>query len=148
MSLKERQKAIRDIISKYEVEGQAELIELLLAKYNLETNQAAISRDLRSMGINKRKVNGRLIYDLDEGNISKKILQLAIVDVVHNEATIVVRTVPGLASFVGDFLDINEERVDILGTVSGENTLFVSPYSIKKIKESYEKVCKILHYKL
>jgi transcriptional regulator of arginine metabolism len=44
---------------------------------------------------------------------------------------IVVQTLPGCASIVGEFLDI-QPHPDIIGTVAGDNTLLVIPASQKK----------------
>ena len=47
---------------------------------------------------------------------------------------IVVRTLPGCANTVGEFLD-TQNNPGIIGTLAGDNTLLVIPESQKKTKE-------------
>ena len=59
---------------------------------------------------------------------------------------IVITTHPGLAAFVGDFLD-KEKGLNVLGSLAGENVVFVVPTSIKHIAKTYKIVCEKLHFK-
>ena len=111
--------------------------------YDIETNQPAISRDLHELGVRKGMVDGKLIYEVPDSNVENEILKLAITDVVHNESMIVIKTLNGLAPFVGDVLDRHEE-VGLLGTLAGENMVFVSPKSVEQIEEIFDHVCEVL----
>ena len=71
---------------------------------------------------------------------------MAKVDIVHNESTIIIKTLPGLAAFVGDFLDMHD-KLGILGTIAGENTVFIAPQSTKNIATTFNEICKILYVK-
>ena len=73
------------------------------------------------------------------------MLQLSVLEVKHNEALIVVNTLPGLADFIGDIID--RANLNILGCVSGENTVFITPASTKEIKKVYISVKSALHKK-
>ncbi len=141
-----RRDAIKQLIKKHAIEDQATLLDLMNQQYGIETNQSAISRDLHELGVKKGMVDGKLIYELSETNVESELLKLAIIDVVHNETMIVVKTINGLASFVGDVLDRNEE-IGLNGTLAGENMVFVSPMSIKKISQVFDKVCEVLYFK-
>lgn len=143
-----RQKAIKELIKTQAIEDQQKLIDLMKQQYGMEASQAAVSRDLRALGVSKKKLQDKMVYEIAEINISKEILRLAIVDVQHNETTIVVHTLPGLAAFVGDFLDLQHEKTNILGTLAGENIVLVIPKSIKEIKDSFKKVCKAIYFKM
>lgn len=142
----ERQEAIKAIISKIAVSDQHQLVQLLKEQYGIETNQAATSRDLRKLGIVKKMHKGVLAYEVGEIDITKEILKLAIVDISHNESMIVIKTQPGIAAFVGDSLDQCED-LEILGCIAGENVVFVTPASTKKIKAAFEQVCEKVYYK-
>lgn len=144
--IRRRQKAIKELISSRAIEDQQELVELIKQEYGLETNQAAISRDLKQLGIIKRPVKGKMIYEPSMVNVAQEILRLAIIDIRHNESMIVVETIPGLPDFVGDYLDMQDSE-GVLGTLAGENVVFVSPESTKKIKYVYKKICKALYFK-
>lgn len=141
-----RQEAIKELIQTYEITDQHKLIELLKLKYGIETNQTIISRELHKLGVTKTPVENKLIYELPEekADPAKEILRLAITKVVHNETLIIVHTLAGLADFVGDYLDAHGNTIDILGTLAGENVVFVTPTSIKNIEQVYNDVCKLL----
>lgn len=141
-----RRDAVKQLIKTHEIEDQATLIDLMNKYYGIETNQPAISRDLHELGVRKGMVNGKLIYEIPDSNVEHELLKLAITDVVHNESMIVVKTVNGLAAFVGDVLDRHEE-LNLLGTLAGENMVFVSPGGVKQIEEIFDQVCEVLCFK-
>lgn len=146
VTLTERQEAIKELIQTYEVTDQHKLIELLKLKYGIDTNQTIISRELHKLGVTKTPVENKLIYELPEEKTdpAKEILRLAITKVVHNETLIVVHTLAGLADFVGDYIDAHGNTIDTLGTLAGENMVFVAPKTIKDISKIYDQLCKLL----
>lgn len=135
----DRLEAITKLVGTRSISSQHELIKMLKSEYNIDTTQAGISRDFRRLGISKRDVKGNMIYQMPEVDTTKEILRLAITGVAHNESLIVIKTLAGLAAFVGDFLDLHECD-GILGTLAGENMVFVTPISTKEIKKTYKKV--------
>ena len=141
-----RQEAIKELIKSHPIEDQETLVELIKKKYGIETNQSIVSRDLRQMGVSKHLVNNRMIYELKEYDASREILRLAIIEVDHNETMVVIKTLPGLADFVGDYLDMQEE-LPILGNIAGENTLFVAPRAKTSIFSLYKQICRVLYFK-
>ncbi len=145
-NIRERQEAIKELIKSHPIEDQETLVELIKKKYRIDTNQSIVSRDLRQMGVSKHLVNNRMIYELKEYDASREILRLAIIEVDHNETLVVIKTLPGLADFVGDYLDIQEE-LPILGNIAGENTLFVAPRAKTSISTLYKQICQALYFK-
>lgn len=145
-NIQTRQEAIKSLIKSHPVENQEMLVDLLKKEYEIETNQSVVSRDLRELGVTKHKFKDVMIYELKEIDINKEILRLGVIDVVHNESLIIVKTLGGLAPFVGDFLDQHMSQ-GILGTLAGENVVFVSPSSTKNIAKIYEAVCLLMHFK-
>lgn len=145
-NIRERQEAIKELIKSHPIEDQETLVELIKKKYRIETNQSIVSRDLRQMGVSKHLVNNRMIYELKEYDASREILRLAIIEVDHNETLVVIKTLPGLADFVGDYLDMQEE-LPILGNIAGENTLFVAPRAKTSISTLYKQICQALYFK-
>ncbi len=144
--LEKRREAIQEILKRELITDQAQLVECLLKQYKIETNQAVVSRDLRKLGVTKKEVQGSLVYELPTSDILSEILKLAIVDIAHNEAQIVITTQPALAAFVGDAIDAFSD-VDILGCLAGENMVFVAPKSIKTIKQTCEHLSQKLGFK-
>lgn len=141
-----RQKAIQELVKKIAISDQKQLVALLKEHYEIEANQAVISRDLRKLGVVKKMVNGVLSYEMPDVDVSAEILRLALVDINHNESMIVIKTHPGLADFVGDCVDQYND-LEVLGCLAGENVVFVAPKSIKNIHKTYEKVCEKFHFK-
>ncbi|MCE5294436.1 MAG: hypothetical protein LLF94_07465 [Chlamydiales bacterium] len=141
-----RQQAIEQLLRQELITDQAQLVKLLHTRYSIETNQTVVSRDLHKLGVAKKRVKGELVYELPEGDILSEILKLAIIDIVHNESTIVIITQQALAAFVGDAIDALED-IDILGCIAGENTLFVTPKSVKQIEKTYLQLCQKLGFK-
>ena len=143
---KNRHKAIEELVRKEAVSDQKQLVDLLAGHYKIETNQAAVSRDLRKLGIAKKIINGQLVYELPQIDVRAEILRLALIDISHNESMIVIKTQGGLADFVGDCVDQHSD-LEVLGCLSGENVVFVTPKSIKNIDKVHKKICEKFHFK-
>lgn len=135
-----RHAAILKILKAELVSDQEMLVALLWKLYKIETNQAVVSRDLHKLGVTKKLVNGLLVYELPTTDILSEILKLAIIDIVHNESMIVIKTQPALADFVGDSID-GLEGLDILGCLAGENVVFVAPKTTKNIENIFKELC-------
>ena len=144
--IKERQDALKMLIQTHHIENQQTLVQMIKQKFGIETNQAVVSRDLRMLGINKRGVNNKLVYELPDIDASKEILHLAVQDIQHNEFLIVIDTLPGLADFVGDYLDMHK-NIGILGVLAGENVIFITPKSTKQIKKVFNDICQLIYVK-
>lgn len=142
-----RLEAIKDLLSKELVSDQLTLVNLLAERYEIYTNQSIVSRDLRRLGVIKKERKGELFYELPTLDVNVQILKLAIINISYNEAIIVIHTQPGLAAFVGDYIDQNTD-LEILGCVAGENTVFVTPKSIQDIKKVYHLICQKTQFKI
>lgn len=145
-TLRDRKTAIQELIKTHAIEDQSMLLALLEKQYGINTNQAAISRDLRNLGIFKRARGESMVYELPHVDIVTEILHYAVQSAHHNESLIVIKTVAGTAAFVGDFLD-EQHDLPILGTIAGENTLFVTPRSLPDIPVLFELLCQRLKIK-
>lgn len=133
-----RLKTLKDLLLKGEVSTQEELVSELRQK-SFDVTQSTISRDLRKLGAIKAiDSQGRTIYRLSEEAPSLPIPQAGIrqmiVDIQDNGSIIVIHTSPGSASLVARQLDMMK-RQGIMGTLAGDDTVFVAPISPKKIKQ-------------
>lgn len=144
--IEERQNAIKELVQTRSVADQNQLVELLKKHYGIIANQGVVSRDLRRLGIIKKIVNGTFSYEMPNLDVNAEILKLALIDIEYNDAMIVIKTYPALADFVGDCIDQYDD-LDILGCLSGENVVFVTPRTIKNISKVFEKLCARLHFK-
>ncbi len=141
-----RKELLKELIKRYSVENQDELVDLLKKEYGIETTQSIVSRDLRELGAIKRKIKDSLVYELKDTDVTLEILRLGVLDIVHNESLVVIKTRGGFAAFIGDFLD-QLQNSNILATLAGENVVFVVPPSKKNIEVFFETVCLLVHFK-
>ncbi len=111
-------------------------------------NQSKVSRLLRKIGAVKSKnERGEIVYHLPfepaPPTISNQLSDL-IVDVASNEVTIIVYTSPGSAQLIARILDYHKDQIQIIGTLAGDDSIFVAPKSIKNIAHSVKEIRKLL----
>ncbi|HUP56022.1 MAG TPA: hypothetical protein VM598_01120 [Bdellovibrionota bacterium] len=130
--------ALRDLLSKGKLSTQDELREELESK-KFAVTQSTISRDLRRIGAVKAvDPDGRTVYRLSAEPsvpVSGGSLRDLIKDIQTNGAIIVIHTIPGSASLVAVHLD-RFKPGGILGTIAGEDTIFVAPASLREIRST------------
>lgn len=129
--------ALKELLFGREAQTQDD-ISAALVKKGFDVNQSKISRLLRKLGaIKVENTKGHTVYSLPREPSPptlKTELRELILDVVANEAMVVIYTSPGSASMVARMLDYAQIDTDILGTVAGDDTIFVAPKSIKETK--------------
>ena len=140
----DRLHALRDLLSEGTLSTQDELREKL-KKLEFRVTQSTISRDLRKLGaIKATDPDGRTVYRLGDETIAPvpapaSSLAALVVDICTNGSIIVVHTTPGSASLVALHLD-HHRPGGILGTLAGENTIFVAPASPAKVKATIREI--------
>ena len=125
-----RQEKLLEIIAKYDVDTQDELIERL-RECGFETTQATISRDIRELKIAKIN-NGKGSYRYYLPKTSSRVedfkFNTALIDsILHVDQAmniVVLKTYPGLAQAVGAGIDGMHES-SILGCVAGDDTILI-----------------------
>ena len=142
---KNRQEKMLELISRYEIETQDELIEKL-RESGIEVTQATVSRDINELDL--IKVNGAVkksVYrkaDNFNTEIPQKIKDLfkqITVSIVSANNLIVVKTLNGNGSSAGMTID-RMHIPQILGTIAGDDTLLI----VAKSNADAEIVVKIL----
>jgi transcriptional regulator of arginine metabolism len=123
----QRQQAILKILRRQHVTRQEELVDLL-RKRGIEATQSSISRDLRQLGISKLDQEYRPVAESEEADAGREVALLA--DFVVETRTAgpyqtVVKTVAGAAGQVALALD-HCSWPEIVGTVSGDDTIFIA----------------------
>ena len=126
----ERQNKILELISRYEIETQDEMIARLRAD-GFEVTQATISRDMRELKLTKvQTARGTYKYMVDQARVGTERVKLnhavvdSIVSVDYAGNTIVLKTYPGLAMAVASGVDALNMH-DILGCVGGDDTIII-----------------------
>ncbi len=98
-------------------------------------NQATLSRDLTEMGINRIGTNEGPRYEVDESGEDTRVRELMsyeVRDIQRNDSMIVIRTLAGRAHGVAELIDSLHSQY-ILGTLAGDNTIFVAPRASKDL---------------
>ncbi len=133
MNKKERFFTIRKIIAAGAVDSQEEL-KRALARQGCSVTQATLSRDLKDLGASWVPGPGGGRYALTSSGSAPALRTLmgsGVTDIAANESLVVVRTMPGAAGTVAEFLD-SQRLPDVLGTVAGDNTVLVIPASVRR----------------
>lgn len=136
MDKQRRQLAIKQIITHQAVASQEELCQAL-RKAGFEVAQATLSRDMKELGIARVNTADGVRYVLhveSEERRLKSFIGYEIESVDANENLIVVKTLPGRAQGVAEIID-SMHHPAILGTLAGDNTIFVTPTSVSRIEE-------------
>lgn len=138
-SVSERLNVLKKILESGKNSTQEEIREMLEAK-GFDVNQSTISRDLKKLGSIKGTDNkGRTTYRLSDTANETSFLAQSMTDLIlgitHNDSLIVIQTTPGSASLVARQLDINKPA-GILGTIAGDDTIFVAPSKDISIKQT------------
>lgn len=139
MNKQSRQFAIREVIATGNVRNQ-EALRKSLQKRGFRVTQATLSRDMNELGVVRIPTGTGMRYGLQqasEATILKPLVGQEVVAIGANEAVVVVRTLPGCASTVGEYVDLLAHP-EILGTVAGDNTLLVIPSSGRKTQHVME----------
>jgi len=135
--------AIKQLIHTGTVATQEDLVSQL-GDLGYEVNQSKISRSLRKLMVMKVKNDqGQTVYALPKEPIppsTQSPLSQLVLDITANESLIVVRTSPGSASLLARLLDYHQEKSQILGTLAGDDTIFIAPKSIKNIAQALQEV--------
>jgi transcriptional regulator of arginine metabolism len=59
---------------------------------------------------------------------------------MHNEMMIIIRTSPGAAQLIARLLDSLGIADGVLGTIAGDDTIFIAPAKVSEIDITLEKV--------
>lgn len=145
MKLKRHTK-ILELIEKHSIETQEELSEHLV-RCGFDITQATISRDIKELKLVKAlDKNDSYRYRAMDNESSyvnrlRDIFRASVLDIDIACNTVVIKSMPGLASAVAMALD-TLHMDDIVGTIAGDDTVFVltrDNNSAKKFKVDIEK---------
>lgn len=131
-----RQNKIKEILQKFHVDSQEELVGLLRQE-GIEITQATLSRDFSDLGVIRvRAEEGSryVISHTETGSQVYRLIRYEILAVGSNENCLVVRTLAGRAQGVGHFID-RLNKTEILGTIAGDDTILVIPASVRYIPD-------------
>ena len=141
----DRHSKIVDLITKYEVETQEELADLL-NQAGFKVTQATVSRDIRDLKLTKVMVqDGKQKYVIFQSNSTGleekyiRLLQDAYVHMDMAQNILVIKTVAGMAMAVAAAIDAMNWR-EVVGTIAGDDTIMCA---IRSVEDTYSVMGKI-----
>ena len=129
-----RQNEIIELISSADIETQEELAEALRRK-GYQVTQATVSRDIRELRLIKVSTkSGGYKYAKPvrhEVAVSERLTRILADALIHVETAanlVIVKTLSGSANVAAEALD-NLGWQEIIGTIAGDNTIFIAAKS-------------------
>ncbi len=136
---------LRAILLEGKARTQSE-IQQEMEKRGNSSSQPKISRLLHQIGAVRVNDNhGKTQYRLphEAGLIheitspqEKALIRQWVLDVVANETLIITHTTPGAAGMVARIIDQHRMDLDVLGTIAGDDTIFIVPKENNRITET------------
>jgi transcriptional regulator of arginine metabolism len=123
-----RRDAIARIIRSRRIGTQDELLSAL-AQQGFAATQATLSRDLAQLGARRvSRPEGGTVYELDGAAERNGLgaLRGLVQEITANASLVVIRTHPGSAPAIARAIDLGEVP-EVLGTIAGDDTIFVAP---------------------
>ena len=143
MKKKERQRLLTRFLTEHEIQKQEEFVDYLKLQ-GIEVTQATISRDIKELKLIKvPSVNGGYRYSLpnesQEDVIEKlnKLLQTALVSVNQMEKFVILRTLPGNASAVGNLVDKYYQK-ELFSSLNDDDKVLIITWTEEKAVELAE----------
>lgn len=128
--------------------SQGELAQALGEQGFVNMSQAKISRLLSKLGaVKTRNAKNDMIYILpDELAVpkSKQSIESVVLSVKHNGMQVILKTGIGGAPLISRMLDSIGESAGILGTLAGDDTIFIAPVSAERIDEITDTIKQLL----
>jgi transcriptional regulator of arginine metabolism len=137
MQKSERQKKLLRLIQAKPIGTQEEL-RLMLERAGVPATQSSVSRDLEELGVVKH--HGRYTIPRANGAGARGLLSLDL----SGDNLVVARTEPGLASAVAVAID-GAAIPEIVGTIAGEDTIFIAVVDQKSQRVAMKKVWEVVH---
>ena len=144
-----RHEAIIDLVNNQDINTQEELIENL-QKQGFKVTQATVSRDIKELRIFKALgKDGKYRYStggrnaLDKTSGFESLFASSVEEVDSAENIVVIKTMTGMAQAVCMSLD-NIDFENIVGTIAGDDTIFVLCRNLKATEEMLNKFRKLI----
>lgn len=128
------------LLKKERLSSQGEIVEALLQAGFHNINQSKVSRMLSKTGaVRTRNAKQEMVYCLPaELGIptTTSPLKNLVLDIDRNNSLIVIRTSPGAAQLIARLLDSIGKSEGILGTIAGDDTIFITPTNDIEIEKT------------
>ena len=129
--------AFKALLKEEQYGSQTEIVDALKAQGFSNISQSKVSRMLSKHGaVRTRNAKQEMVYCLP-AEISvpsaKAPLNQLVLDIQHNDVMIIIRTSPGAAQLIARLLDSVGKKEGVLGTIAGDDTIFIAPLKVADI---------------
>lgn len=128
------------LLENEQLSSQSEIVDALQNAGFNHINQSKVSRMLKKSGaIRTRNAQNEMVYGFPtEMSIptTTSPLKNLVLNIDLNESMIIIQTSPGAAQLIARLLDSIGKTGGILGTIAGDDTIFITPTKTAKIKET------------
>lgn len=133
-------KSFKDILKGENLGSQGEIVDALKDLGFDNISQSKVSRMLSKYGaVRTRNAKGQMVYCLPPElgmPTAKSPLKQLVLDIVHNNVMIIIRTSPGAAQLIARLLDSLNPSDGVLGTIAGDDTIFIAPADVNEIEKT------------
>ena len=137
-------KAFKEILKAESFGSQGEIVDALKSQGFDNISQSKVSRMLSKFGaVRTRNARGDMVYCLPPElgmPTAKSPLKQLVLDIVHNNVMVIIRTSPGAAQLIARLLDSLSTKDGVLGTIAGDDTIFIAPADVTQIEDTLKKV--------
>ncbi|MBA6288105.1 transcriptional regulator ArgR [Colwellia sp. MB3u-4] len=132
--------AFKDLLKQEQFSSQADIAEALKSQGFENISQSKVSRMLSKFGaVRTRNARQEMVYCLPAElgmPTAKSPLKQLVLDIEHNDVMVIIRTSPGAAQLIARLLDSLSKSDGVLGTIAGDDTIFIAPTDVKAIKKT------------
>ncbi len=136
--------AFKDLLKQEQFSSQGDIADALKAQGFENISQSKVSRMLSKFGaVRTRNARQEMVYCLPAElgmPTAKSPLKQLVLDIEHNDVMIIIRTSPGAAQLIARLLDSVSKSDGVLGTIAGDDTIFIAPTDVKEIKQTITKL--------
>ncbi len=145
-------KAFKALLKEEKFSSQGEIVQALQEDGFENINQSKVSRMLTKFGaVRTRNAKMEMVYCLPAElgvPTATSPLKNLVLDIDYNDALVVIHTSPGAAQLIARLLDSLGKAEGILGTIAGDDTIFITPARAFTVKQLYDAVLVLFEQEL
>jgi len=136
--------AFKELLKQEQFGSQGDIVDALKSQGFDNISQSKVSRMLSKYGaVRTRNARQEMVYCLPAElgvPTAKSPLRQLVLDIEHNDVMIIIRTSPGAAQLIARLLDSLSKSDGVLGTIAGDDTIFIAPTDVHQIKQTIVKL--------
>lgn len=140
-------KAFKSLLKEERFGSQSDIVDALKSQGFDNISQSKVSRLLTRFGaVRTRNANQDMVYCLPAEigvPTAKSPLSQLVLDIEHNESMVIIHTSPGAAQLIARLLDSVGKAQGVLGTIAGDDTIFIAPVKVSDIDLTLDNVKKL-----